>query len=154
MQDNKPHPLLSLGNQLCFAAYSTSHAFTKVYAPLLEPLGLTYPQYLVMLVLWEQDEISVKDIGAKLYLDSGTLTPLLKRLESAELLTRVRDKNDERKVIITLTEKGRNLSKDALSVAKNVGCATQKKAEDALRLISELTELRNNLMGVNSSEAK
>ncbi len=152
MQDNKPHPLLSLGNQLCFAVYSTSHAFTKVYAPLLEPLGLTYPQYLVMLVLWERDEISVKDIGAKLFLDSGTLTPLLKRLETAGFVTRQRDKNDERKVIITLTEQGKNLSTEALSVAKDVGCATQKKVEDALRLISELTELRDNLTGVNSSE--
>jgi len=78
-------PLL-LGNQLCFAIYSTAHAFNRVYKPLLKRLGLTYPQYLVMLVLWERDDLPVKDIGERLFLDSGTLTPLLKRLEAAELM--------------------------------------------------------------------
>ena len=82
-------PLL-LGNQICFAVYSTAHAFNRVYKPLLDRLGLTYPQYLVMLVLWERDDVPVKDIGEKLFLDSGTLTPLLKRLEAAHLVKRTR----------------------------------------------------------------
>src|SRR4030088_467165 len=95
-------PLL-LGNQLCFAIYSTAHAFNRVYKPLLDRLGLTYPQYLVMLVLWERDGLSVKDIGERLFLDSGTLTPLLKRLEAAELVKRTRSTEDERQVLIAPT---------------------------------------------------
>src|SRR5438477_3559214 len=86
-------PLL-LGNQLCFAVYSTAHAFNRVYKPLLDSLGLTYPQYLVMLVLWERDGVPVKEIGDRLFLDSGTLTPLLKRLEAAGLIKRRRSKQD------------------------------------------------------------
>ena len=95
-------PLL-LGNQLCFAVYSTAHAFNRAYKPLLDRLGLTYPQYLVMLVLWERDGVPVKDIGERLLLDSGTLTPLLKRLEAAELVKRTRSTEDERQVLIALT---------------------------------------------------
>src|SRR5258707_2557654 len=89
-------PLL-LGNQLCFAIYSTAHAFNRVYKPLLDKLGLTYPQYLVMLVLWERDGEPVKSIGERLFLDSGTLTPLLKRLEAAGLIKRTRSTEDERR---------------------------------------------------------
>jgi DNA-binding MarR family transcriptional regulator len=85
-----PVPLLQLDNQLCFAVYSTGHAFNRVYKPLLDRLKLTYPQYLAMLVLWEQDNVPVKDIGERLFLDSGTLTPLLKRLEAAGLIKRTR----------------------------------------------------------------
>src|SRR3979411_3130251 len=88
-------PLL-LGNQLCFAIYSTAHAFNRAYKPLLDKLGLTYPQYLVMLVLWERDGLSVKDIGERLFLDSGTLTPLLKRLEAAEMVQRKSRTEQER----------------------------------------------------------
>src|SRR5215467_14258900 len=94
---------LLLGNQLCFAVYSTAHAFNRVYKPLLDRLGLTYPQYLVMLALWERDGVPVKEIGERLFLDSGTLTPLLKRLETAELVTRTRSAEDERQVIVALT---------------------------------------------------
>ena len=94
-------PLL-LGNQICFAIYSTAHAFNRVYKPLLDRLGLTYPQYLVMLVLWERDGVPVKDIGERLHLDSGTLTPLLKRLEAAQLIRRTRSTADERQVLIAL----------------------------------------------------
>src|ERR1700742_1670263 len=98
-------PLL-LGNQICFAIYSTAHAFNRVYKPLLDRIGLTYPQYLVMLVLWERDGLPVKEIGERLFLDSGTLTPLLKRMEAAELLKRSRSTEDERQVLIALTQKG------------------------------------------------
>src|SRR3954470_12006043 len=86
----QPMEPLLLGNQICFAVYSTAHAFNRVYKPLLDRLGLTYPQYLVMLVLWERDDVPLKDIGEKLFLDSGTLTPLLKRLEAAHLVKRTR----------------------------------------------------------------
>src|SRR6266478_6595771 len=98
--------MLRLDNQICFAIYSTAHAFNRVYKPLLDRLGLTYPQYLVMLVLWERDGVPVKDIGERLLLDSGTLTPLLKRLEAAELVRRTRSTEDERQVLIALTPKG------------------------------------------------
>src|SRR6267143_6393446 len=101
-------PLL-LGNQLCFAIYSTAHAFNRVYKPLLKRLGLTYPQYLVMLVLWERDGLPVRDIGERLFLDSGTLTPLLKRLETAGLVRRTRSTDDERQVLIDLTPQGQAL---------------------------------------------
>jgi len=87
---------LRLDNQLCFAVYSTAHAFNRVYKPLLDKLGLTYPQYLVMLVLWEQDGVAVKEIGERLYLDSGTLTPLLKRMEAAGLVNRTIDGREHR----------------------------------------------------------
>src|SRR6476469_4394623 len=108
--------MLALDKQFCFALYSASHAVTKTYKPLLDQLGLTYPQYLVMLVLWEQDAILVKDIGARLFLDSGTLTPLLKRLQSNGLVERNRDPHDERQVRISLSEEGRALRAKALSI--------------------------------------
>src|SRR5689334_6592618 len=108
--------LLLLGNQLCFAVYSTAHAFNRFYKPLLDRLGLTYPQYLVMLVLWEQDGMSVKEIGERLFLDSGTLTPLLKRLEAAGLVKRTRSTEDERQVIVALTAQGEALKEKARSL--------------------------------------
>ena len=103
----------ALGNQLCFAIYSAAHAFNRVYKPLLDRLGLTYPQYLVMLVLWERDGVPVKDIGERLFLDSGTLTPLLKRLEAADLIKRTRSAEDERQVLISLTSQGQALREKA-----------------------------------------
>jgi hypothetical protein len=108
---------LRLDNQICFAVYSTAHAFNRVYKPLLDKLGLTYPQYLVMLVLWERDGVPVKDIGERLFLDSGTLTPLLKRLEAAELIKRTRSTEDERQVLIALTAKGRGSAGESASGA-------------------------------------
>src|SRR5919107_6422216 len=98
-----------LSDELCFATYAAAQAFNRVYKPLLDPLGLTYPQYLVLLVLWEGDNIPVKEIGQRLFLDSGTLTPLLKRLQAAGIVERTRDAEDERQVRITLTQKGRDL---------------------------------------------
>src|SRR5436190_16074857 len=99
--------LLHLDNQLCFSLYSASLAMTKLYKPLLDEIGLTYPQYLAMLVLWERDGLMVSELGERLYLDSGTLTPLLKRLEAAGLIARIRAVEDERRVHITLTAAGR-----------------------------------------------
>src|SRR6266481_8689915 len=115
-------PLL-LDNQLCFAVYSTAHAFNRVYKPLLDRLGLTYPQYLVMLVLWERDGVPVKDIGERLFLDSGTLTPLLKRLEAAGLIKRTRSE-DERQVLIALTPQGHALQEKARSVPQSILAAS------------------------------
>ena len=115
---------LMLGNQLCFAIYSTAHAFNRVYKPLLARLGLTYPQYLVMLVLWEGDGLPVRDIGERLYLDSGTLTPLLKRLEAAGLLKRTRSTEDERQVLIALTPRGEALREKAKAVPQSILAAS------------------------------
>src|SRR5579871_806591 len=96
---------LKLDDQLCFSIYAASHAFTRFYKPLLEPLGLTYPQYLVLLTLWENDRLPLKSIGERLGLDSGTLTPLLRRMEDSGLVSRARDRADERQVLVSLTAK-------------------------------------------------
>ncbi len=136
-----------LRKQLCFAVYSTSHAFTRAYRVLLEPLGLTYPQYLVLLVLWERDGMRVKEIGAQLFLDSGTLTPLLKRLEGLGYVRRVRDPSDERQVTILLTSAGQALEQKASSVPKDIGCMTQLDMPEMLELIDRLSKLRSSLQG-------
>ena len=107
---------LSLDNQLCFSLYAAAHAIKKAYRPLLDELGLTYPQYLVLIVLWKTDGLKVSDIGSRLSLDSGTLTPVLKRLENAGLVTRARRAHDEREVEISLTEAGRALRERAVGV--------------------------------------
>ena len=137
--------LLTLDRQLCFAVYSASLAFGRRYKPLLDALGLTYPQYLVMLVLWEEEGLTVSDIGARLLLDSATLTPLLKRLEAAELVTRERDPQDERRVRIRLTGQGRALRERAEAVPRAIGCATGLDMADMERLHAELLKLREAL---------
>src|ERR1700674_5474539 len=111
---------LLLGNQICVAIYSTAHAFNRVYKPLLDRLGLTYPQYLVMLVLWERDGVPVQDIGERRVLDSGTLTPLLKRMEPAHLLKRTRSAEDERQVLISLTSQGQARREKARAVPQAI----------------------------------
>jgi DNA-binding MarR family transcriptional regulator len=137
-------PLL-LGNQLCFAIYSTAHAFNRVYKPLLDRLGLTYPQYLVMLVLWECDGLSVKDIGARLFLDSGTLTPLLKRLEVAELIKRTRSTEDERQLLIALTSRGHALREKARAVPQAILAASDCSVSELSAMKNELVALRDRL---------
>jgi len=136
---------LKLGNQLCFAVYAAAHALNKTYKPLLEPLDLTYPQYLVMLVLWEGDGLTVKDIGERLFLDSGTLTPLLKRLEAAGRLRRTRDSADERQVRITLTEAGQALRDQAAAVPPMLFCATGLDLPGLIDLKDDLSKLRATL---------
>jgi DNA-binding MarR family transcriptional regulator len=136
---------LQLDNQLCFALYSASLAMTKLYKPLLDELGLTYPQYLVMLVLWEGDGLMVSELGQRLSLDSGTLTPLLKRLESAGFVSRMRDVADERRVHIHLTAAGRRLKARAAKVPGCVLAASQCSLPDLMRLTGELRELRDRL---------
>src|SRR6201988_5195559 len=115
---------LKLDNQICFAVYSAAHAFNRVYKPLLDRLGLTYPQYLVMLVLWERDGVPLKDIGERLFLDSGTLTPLLKRLEAAQLIKRTRSKEDERQGLVALTQRGQALKEKARAVPPSILAAS------------------------------
>ena len=130
---------LKLDKQLCFPLYAASNLLVKVYRPLLEPLGLTYSQYLVMLVLWERDSVSVGDLGHCLYLDSGTLTPLLKRMENSRFINRRRDSNDERRVLVSLTTKGSEIKELAVNIPK--------KLSDQLN-ISNIGELRSEIQSL------
>lgn len=134
-----------LDAQLCFALYSAGLAMNKVYRKLLRPLGLTYPQYLVMMVLWEDESASVSEIGARLFLDSATLTPLLKRLESGGLVARLRSREDERHVVITLTARGKSLQSKAGKVQESIFCATQCTPGELKHLKAELQDLRGRL---------
>jgi len=146
-KDNKKvqNASLLLEQQLCFALYSTSLALHKRYRQLLTLLGITYPQYLVMLVLWERDNVTVSEIGERLFLDSATLTPLLKRLEAAGLLNRQRSRRDERQVIVTLTEQGRELRNKAIAIPDAVTCSSGCDAETLKSLKHALETLRDNL---------
>ena len=136
---------LALENQLCFPLYAASKELTRRYKPFLDPLGLTYTQYVTMMALWEQDGVPVKDLGKRLYLDSATLTPLLKRLESHGYVVRQRSKEDERSVIISLTSKGKELRAQALDVPRCIGGCINMDVEDALKLKSLLEELLRSL---------
>ncbi|MET4200890.1 DNA-binding MarR family transcriptional regulator [Bradyrhizobium japonicum] len=137
-----------LDNQICFAVYSAAHAFNRVYKPLLDRLGLTYPQYLVMLVLWERDDVPVKDIGEKLFLDSGTLTPLLKRLEAAHLVKRTRSREDERQVLIALTPQGHALKEKARAVPQSILAASDCSVSELVAMKDEIVALRDRLNAV------
>ena len=138
---------LQLDNQLCFALYSTSLAMTKLYKPLLDEMGLTYPQYLAMLALWQQDGLMVSELGERLYLDSGTLTPLLKRLEAAGLVARIRAVDDERRVHISLTAAGRRLKAKAAKIPGCVLTATQCSLPEVISLTQQVQALRQRLVG-------
>ena len=137
--------MLRLDNQICFAVYSAAHAFNRVYKPLLDRLGLTYPQYLVMLVLWERDGVAVKEIGERLHLDSGTLTPLLKRLEQAGLIKRTRSTEDERQVLIDLTSSGEMLKDKARAVPPSILAASQCSVAELSAVKDEIVALRDRL---------
>lgn len=137
-------PLL-LDNQLCFALYSSSLLMTKLYKPLLDEIGLTYPQYLAMLALWEEDGVTVSALGERLYLDSGTLTPLLKRLEKAGFVTRERNQKDERQVLIHVTPEGKTLKRRAASVPRKIVGATGLAVPEIVNLRKRLQKLRAEL---------
>src|SRR5712671_3424756 len=141
----KPAASLLLGEQLCFALYSTIAAMNKIYRKLLRELGVTYPQYLVLLVLWERDELMVSEIGERLFLDSATLTPLLKRMEAQGLLRRARAKVDERQVIVSLTPRGLELRRRAAAVPEGVFCATECTPEELVSIRDHLLSLRAKL---------
>jgi DNA-binding MarR family transcriptional regulator len=142
---------LALDNQLCFALYSTSLAMTRLYKPLLAPLGLTYPQYIVMLALWEEDGQTVSALGDKLALDSGTLTPLLKRLQAQGALDRERDPADERRVIVRLTAAGRRLKAQARKVPPEIVRATGCELGDVKALTRQLGALRQSIANVTQA---
>lgn len=144
--------LLKLDNQLCFAVYALSREITKLYRPQLEELGLTYTQYVTLLALWETDNIPVKELGGRLYLDSGTLTPLLKRMEQLGLLHRVRDAKDERVVRIQLTEQGRALQERAYDVPLKVFCHLGLPPEEIKLWREKLTGLARTIQQLKMEE--
>jgi DNA-binding MarR family transcriptional regulator len=147
-------PYMELETQICFALYSTSHALSRAYRSILEPLDLTYLQYIVMMVLWAADGQTVKEIGQRLHLDSGTLTPLLKRLEAAKLVRRQRASSDERQVNINLTEQGKALYEKARQVPTQVLRATGQTVEQLMTLKDDLVALRNNLEDTEPESAE
>ncbi|MGF1731839.1 MarR family winged helix-turn-helix transcriptional regulator [Photobacterium kasasachensis] len=125
---------IALENQVCFPLYSAANAVVRAYRPLLNALDLTYPQYLVMMVLWEHNGINVKELGAKLYLDSGTLTPLLKRLETKGLVVRTRGLEDERVRMISLSDEGAALKEKALAIPGEMACKVGGDIEELAQL--------------------
>lgn len=136
---------LKLDQQICFPLYVLSKEITGLYRPILQELDLTYPQYLVMMVLWEQEGLTVSAIGEKLFLDSGTLTPVLKRLESKGLINRIRNKRDERMVLLFLTEQGKDLRQQACCIPQKLLSQINIKIEDLENFKETLTHLINNL---------
>lgn len=142
---------LKLDNQLCFALYSASHAFTRVYKPLLDALGLTYPQYLAMMLLWEQDGQTVGALGERLYLESSTLTPLLKRMEAAGYIERRRSSEDQRQVHVYLTEAGRALREKALSIPPCLMPAIGLPVPEIVALKQQVAQLRASLTAAAES---
>lgn len=138
-------PLL-LDNQLCFALYSASLQMTRLYKPLLDEIGLTYPQYITLLVLWEEDGLTVGALGDRLYLDSGTLTPLLKRMEKAGLIRRARNEADERQVLIHLTPAGRALKEKAACIPLEIAAAAGMTLSEIQGLRRKLKKLRGAMM--------
>ena len=144
---------LKLEDQLCFSIYAAQHAFNRFYKPLLGPLGLTYPQYLVLLTLWEEDGLPVHAIGERLGLDSGTLTPLLRRMEESDLLRRQRDKLDERMVRIHLTARGRRLEAKAAGFPQQIGAAASCSAGERSALRALIFRLRDDLDAASAEAA-
>ncbi|PJZ46723.1 MarR family winged helix-turn-helix transcriptional regulator [Leptospira brenneri] len=126
--------VLLLRNQICFSLYSSIHRLMKIYRPLLAGLGLTYPQYLVMLVLWEEEETTVSGLGERLQLDSGTLTPLLKRLEQSGVIQRKRNPDDERVVMVSLTKNGKQLREKAKTIPEQIFCSSGIQEKQAIQL--------------------
>jgi len=143
--------LLKIDNFVCFALYSAGHAFTRLYKPLLDPLGLTYPQYLVMTVLWEKNDRTVGEIGEKLLLESSTLTPLLKRLETAGMVRRTRDRDDERVVRIQLTPKGAELKQKAVEIPQAIACSTSLTIPEVMKLTADIKALREKLLAAQAA---
>lgn len=146
MARNTPFPQ-QLDQQLCFALYSTMLGFNKVYRDLLKDLGLTYPQYLVMMVLWERDDLTVGEIGERVFLDSPTLTPLLKRLQSSGLIDRTRSAVDERQVLVTLTDDGRALKARSAHLPQCIATAADMPVAEILDLRDRLLALRGRMFG-------
>lgn len=139
------YEVLKLSNQLCFPLYACSKEIVKKYRPFLTEINLTYTQYLTMLVMWEEEEINVKELGERLYLDSGTLTPVLKKLEQKSFVKRTRDKEDERVLKVSLTKAGRRLKEKALEVPKKMSSCLRFSKEEALFLSTTLDKILRDL---------
>ncbi len=139
------YDILKLDNQLCFALYACSREITKHYKPKLDKLGITYTQYVTLMVLWEKDNITVKELGTKLHLDSGTLTPLLKKLEAKGIVTRLRASEDERNVYVTLTENGIDLKDKAIDIPKQMACVPGHSTEELTNLRDQINDLLKSL---------
>jgi DNA-binding MarR family transcriptional regulator len=137
--------ILKIENQLCFPLYALSRQVTSHYKPLLEELDLTYPQYLVMLLLWEHQTLSVKELGDRLMLDSGTLTPLLKRLEQKNIVSRIRSKEDERVVLISLTDSGLKLKSRAKEIPTKIQCSLELSDEEISLMRSQLVRILDKI---------
>lgn len=144
MPEEKSAPLLQ--EQLCFALYATSRAFTKVYAKLLADMGVTYPQYLVLLALWETDGLTVQKIADRLEIEGATATPLIKRMEKLNLVSRQRCAEDERRVLVRLTDLGQSHRQKAMAIPEALGCISQLSTERANRLIADLNEIRRHIL--------
>ncbi|MEH7451500.1 MarR family winged helix-turn-helix transcriptional regulator [Gottfriedia acidiceleris] len=148
---NKENQLL-LENQVCFSIYACSREITKLYRPILDEIGITYPQYLTLLSLWEKDQQTVKELGETLFLDSGTLTPMLKRMESAGLIFRKRDSNDERKVFITLAEKGTKLKEKAFCIPEKFLKESNTTKEELLTVLNQTKALLKKIQFANEDK--
>ena len=140
---------LKLENQVCFPLYATSREVIKLYKPFLDKYNLTYTQYITMLVLWESEQITIKELCKKLYLDSGTITPVIKKLESMGLIIKYRDKSDERIVIVELTTKGKELKEEVVKVPEQVFCKVGGNIEDLITLKKLLEKVLNNITNQN-----
>ncbi len=145
MEKNHFDDLLKLDSQLCFPLYAASKEIIRKYKPLLDELDITYTQYLVLLCLWEKDDILVKDLGTRLYLDSGTLTPLLQKLEKKEYIKRNKGKDDEREVYISLTSKGQQIKEKAYNIPGQIGCQISLNPEEAKVLYQLLYKILGGL---------
>ncbi|MFD5019619.1 MarR family winged helix-turn-helix transcriptional regulator [Paenibacillus sp. NPDC058367] len=154
MQKMTTTPELLIENQLCFTIYACSREITKLYQPYLDKIGLTYSQYLVMLVLWERQQCTVKEIGEALFLDSGTLTPLLKRLQAAGLIVRERSTQDERKVLISLTEQGWALQNNAACIPGKMMEETTMSSDETVELLEQFKSLLNRVHEANTQDSK
>ncbi|MES9683697.1 MarR family transcriptional regulator [Bacillus sp. AFS001701] len=148
---NKENQLL-LENQLCFSIYACSREITKLYRPILDEIGITYPQYLALLSLWEKDQQTVKELGETLFLDSGTLTPMLKRMESAGLIFRKRDSSDERKVLITLTEESIKLKEKAFCIPEKFFKESNTTQEEFLTILNQTKTLLKKVQLANENK--
>ena len=145
-EDKRKYDTLRLDNQLCFSLYVCSKEIIRKYKPLLDPYGLTYTGYIILMALWEEDDITIKNLGKKLYLDSGTLTPLLKKLESQDYITRNRSQQDERNVYISLTKKGKDFKDKALSIFESLVCTLGMDAKDGAHVLDVLHKMMNVLV--------
>ncbi|MGD8189377.1 MarR family winged helix-turn-helix transcriptional regulator [Brevibacillus ginsengisoli] len=140
---------LKLDNQLCFSIYACSREITSLYRPFLDQLGITYPQYLVLLILWEAEECTVKELGERLYLDSGTLTPMLKRMEAANLIKRQRSQMDERKVLVQLTDKGKEMKQEAYCIPEAIFEQVGVSQDEFVMLLAKFKQMLHTIHQAN-----